>query len=277
VLIRKSEIERLSVDIRKLIDGQAVDIRDNSEGVWKILKNDIHTLASLKNEQVDVLQQERVLMKDSLTNISHQIKTPLTSMLLMADLLENSPPDKQAEFIENIKAGLMRLDWLSSVLLKMAKLDAGAVEFAKTSIQAKTLIEPALEPLQILLDVNNQSIVLSGDIKLFCDKQWTAEALSNIIKNASEYSPTHSVIKIDCGENPICSWISVTDSGAGIANTDIPKLFKRFEGSRSDKGFGVGLPLALAIMRGQGGDIEVEKSTFTLKFYESDTERTNTT
>jgi signal transduction histidine kinase len=149
----------------------------------------------------------------------------------------------------------------------MAKLDAGAVEFAKANIQANALIELALEPLQILLDVNNQSIDISGEVKLFCDKQWTAEALSNIIKNASEYSPTSSVIKIECGENPICSWISVTDSGSGIKTADIPKLFKRFEGSRSDKGFGVGLPLAHGIMRGQGGDIEVSGSTFTLKFY----------
>jgi len=266
-IVRKSEIEKLSDDIRKLIDGQNIDIRDNSEGVWKILKNDIHTLASLKNEQVDVLGQERDTMKNTLENISHQIKTPLTSMLLMADLLENSPPDKQAEFISNIKTGLTRLDWLATILLKMAKLDARAVDFSKERIQSGELIKLALEPLQILLDVNNQTIAVSSSIDLFCDKQWTAEALTNIIKNALEYSPNGSTITIESGTNPICSWISVTDSGTGISNSDIPKLFKRFEGSRSDKGFGVGLPLALAIMRGQNGDIEVEKSTFTLKFY----------
>jgi signal transduction histidine kinase len=97
--------------------------------------------------------------------------------------------------------------------------------------------------------------------------------LTNVIKNASEYSPDGGLISISSGSNPICSWISVTDSGNGISNTDIARIFKQFEGSRSDKGYGVGLPLALAIMRGQNGDIEVDGggngvgATFTLKFY----------
>jgi signal transduction histidine kinase len=270
-IVRKSEIEKLSVDIRRIIDGQEVDLRVNREGVWKILRNDIHTLASLKNEQVEVLAQERDVMKNTLENISHQIKTPLTSMLLMADLLETAEQDKQAEFIANIRTGLTRLEWLATILLKMAKLDAGAVEFAKEKVQSRALITLALEPLQILLDVNNQSVEVSAETELFCDKHWTAEALTNIIKNASEYSPNGSIIKIESGANPICSWISVMDSGAGIKGAEIPKLFKRFEGSRSDKGFGVGLPLALAIMRGQNGDIEIDSNstgaTFTLKFF----------
>jgi K+-sensing histidine kinase KdpD len=273
VLIRKKDIKQLSDDIRRIIDGQSIDIRDNREGVWGILKNDIHTLASLKNEQVDTLQHDRNIMKDNLTNISHQLKTPLTSMQIMADLLENAPPDKQAEFIANIKTGLTRMEWLVSALLKMAKLDAGAVEFSPDWNKSSEIITAALEPLQILLDVKNQSVEITGATKLYCDKRWTAEALTNVIKNASEYSPENSVIKMEVGENPICSWIAVTDSGSGISNTDIARLFKQFEGSRSDKGYGIGLPLALAIMRGQNGDIEVNGggngvgATFTLKFY----------
>jgi signal transduction histidine kinase len=88
VLIRNSEIKKLSDDIRKIIDGQTVDLRDNREGAWGILKNDIHTLATLKSEQVDTLGCERDVLRDTLTNISHQLKTPLTSMMIMADLLE---------------------------------------------------------------------------------------------------------------------------------------------------------------------------------------------
>jgi len=271
VWIKKSEIKKLSDDIRKIIDGKKIELRDNREGVWGILKNDIHTLANLKNEQVDSLQRERDVMKDTLANISHQIKTPLSSMMIMSELLENAPLDKQAEFLSNIKIGITRLEWLASALLKMAKLDAGAVEFLCAEINANALVNLALEPLQILLDIKNQSVEISGEIKLFCDKRWTAEALTNVIKNASEYSPQGSKIFIESGMNPICSWISVTDSGAGISK--ISNLFKRFEGSRSDKGYGIGLPLALAIMRGQNGDIEVNGggngtgATFTLKFF----------
>ena len=270
--ISKRDIKELSDDIRRIIDGQNLDLRDNREGVWGILRNDIHTLANLKNEQFDVLQHERDGMKDTLTNISHQLKTPLTSMMIMADLLENAPADKQAEFLSNIKTGLTRLEWLASALLKMAKLDAGTIEFIKSSVSSDALINLAIEPLQILLDVKDQSIEITGEIELHCDKRWTAEALTNLIKNASEYSPDGSKIFIESGMNPICKWISVKDSGSGIPNDKISGLFKRFEGSRSDKGYGIGLPLALAIMRGQNGDIEVDGgintgATFTLKFY----------
>ena len=271
--IRNHDIKKLSDDIRKIIDGQNIDLRDNREGVWGILKNDIHTLASLKNEQVDSLQYERDAMESTLTNISHQLKTPLTSMRIMADLLENAPPEKQAEFLANIKIGLTRMEWLASSLLKMAKLDAGAVEFSQTRIRSGELINLALEPLQILLDVKNQNVEISDEIELFCDKRWIAEALTNVIKNASEYSTEGGKIRIESGMNPICRWISVTDSGEGIPANKIAGLFRRFEGSRSDKGYGIGLPLALAILRGQDGDIEVNGggngsgAAFTLKFY----------
>jgi len=90
VLIKKSEIKNLSDNIRRIIDGRTVDLRDNREGVYSILRNDIHTLASLKNEQVYALQRERDKLKDALTDISHQLRTPLTSMMIMADLLENA-------------------------------------------------------------------------------------------------------------------------------------------------------------------------------------------
>jgi signal transduction histidine kinase len=258
VWINKKDIVELSENIRKIIDGQNVDLRHNSEGVWSILKNDIHTLANLKNEQNDVLKHERDSMSETLTNISHQLKTPLTSMMIMADLLHDAPTVKQTEFLSNIKIGLARMEWLTSALLKMAKLDVGAVEFSREPIQSYTLARLALEPLQILLDIKNQTVDISCETELFCDRRWTAEALTNVIKNASEYSPKGSKIYVESGMNPICRWIAVTDSGEGIPGNKITNLFKRFEGTRSDKGYGIGLPLALAIMRGQNGDIEVD-------------------
>jgi signal transduction histidine kinase len=273
VLIRKREITGLSADIRRIIDGQPAELRDNREGVFSILKNDVHTLANLKNNQVDALRRDRDALKDALADISHQLKTPLTSMTLMADLLENAPPDRQAEFIANIRTGLARTQWLVSEFLKMAKLDAGAVEFSRESVGSGELIGLALEPLRILLDIKDQRAALSGETTFICDKCWTAEALSNVLKNASEYSPDGGEIRVETGENPICAWIAVTDSGKGLSNAEIAKLFRRFEGSRGDKGYGIGLPLAFAIMRGQNGDIQVyggggiSGATFTLKLF----------
>ena len=273
MLIKKQEIEKLSDDIRKIIDGQERDLRDNREGVLGILKNDIHTLATLKNEQVNSFQRERDLMSETLANISHQLKTPLTSMMIMADLLEDAPPERREEFLSNIKLGLVRMEWLVSTLLKMAKLDAGVIEFSAEKIQASELVNLAFEPVQILFDMKDQRVECSCETELLCDKQWTVEALTNILKNASEYSPEGGAVTIRSGVDPLCKWISVTDSGEGLTNTQIANLFKRFEGSRSDKGYGIGLPLALAIVRGQNGDVDVKGggdgygATFTLKFY----------
>jgi signal transduction histidine kinase len=273
VLIRKRKITSLSADIRKIIDGQKIDLRENQEGVWGILKNDIHTLVTLKSEEANALQKQRNIMSDTLANISHQLKTPLTSIMIMADILEQSATDQQIEFIGNIKTGLTRMEWLVSALLKMAKLDAGAVEFTAESIHTRELIPLALEPLQILLDIKDQNIAITSETELFCDKRWTAEALTNVIKNASEYTPSGGTIYIKAGKNPICQWISVTDSGSGISKSQISNLFKRFEGSGNDRGYGIGLPLALAILKGQNGDITVDGggnghgATLTLQFF----------
>ena len=271
--ISKGEIRKLSQNIREIIDGKDIDIRVSNEGDWNILKNDIHILAKLKNEQVNVLQHDKDVLKETLADISHQLNTPLTSMLIMIDLLENAPPEKQAEFIQNIKTGLGRTEWLVSTLLKMAKLEAGAVEFLRESILSTSLIEQAMTPLRIQFELKNQSIEVIGEIELSCDKRWTAEALTNIIKNASEHSPDSGTIRIESGENPISKWISVIDCGPGLTTGQIASVFRRFEGSRTGTGYGIGLPLALAIMRGQDGDVEVSGdnngsgAVFTLKFY----------
>lgn len=271
--IKKNEIATLSVNIRKIIDGEDIDIRQNDEGIWNILKNDIHILAKRKNEQVRSLEQDKNLLKDTLADISHQIKTPLTSMIMMADLLENASPEKQEEFIQNIKLSLHRTEWLVSYLLKIAKLEAGVITFNRENINSTELVEWALNPLQIQLELKEQHVKIIGSTTFHCDKRWTAEALSNILKNASEHSPTNSEILIQVDENPICSWISVTNSGKGLTKAQLTKLFCRFESSENVQGHGIGLPLALAIMRGQSGDIEVASSlhevgtTLTLKLF----------
>ena len=272
--ISKKEIEQLSANIKRLITGEDIDVRDNREGHLRILKNDIHILATNKREQVDILQRERDILKDTLADISHQLKTPLTSMMIMAELLEDAPLDKQAEFITNIQSLLRRTEWLVSALLKMAKLDAKSVKFRLDVVNSNDLITAALTPLTIQLELQEQEVEVIGSESFLCDKRWTAEALGNVIKNASEYAPAGSKITIEVGGNPLCTWIAVTDSGPGLDRSQIAKIFKRFEGSDNTKGYGIGLPLALTIMKSQFGDIDVDAggkgkgATFTLKFYQ---------
>ena len=271
MIISRKEIVNLSAAIRRIIDGHAIDLRDNLEGRLSMLKNDIHTLSGRLNEQAANLQKEKAAMANTLADISHQLKTPLTAMMVMVELLESAPPEKRTEFISNLKQGLTQTEWLVNTLLKMAKLESGSAAFQPVHIPASKLLDTALAPLQILLDIQNQQVNLTGEANLLCDKNWTAEAVTNIIKNASEHSPAGSTIEVTAGANPICSWLAVSDAGDGIRSPDIKKLFKRFSGS--GKGIGIGLALALAIMRGQNGDISVDGggdshgAVFTLKFY----------
>ena len=208
-----------------------------------------------------------------MADISHQLKTPITSMMIMADLIEEAEPEKQQEFIHNIKFSLNKMEWLVGSLLKMAKIDAHAVSFSKKQIKVSELIETVKISVGILLDINSQSLELMNDCLVICDKRWTVEALTNIVKNAIEHSSCDSTIEINSGENPVYYWISVKDHGEGMNRNSYTALFKRFQYSTNENGFGIGMPLALSIIKGQNGDIDVDfgikdqGTTFTIKFF----------
>lgn len=271
--IRKKEIEQLSAFVKGFISGEEIDIRDNKEGAFSVLKNDIYSLVNKKNEQIKTTEAERDILAEYMADISHQLKTPITSMMIMTDLLKDAEPVKREEFIHNIKLSLNKLEWLVGTLLKMAKIDAHAVTFSRKDVKVSELIASVKPSVNILLDVNNQVLELVGDCKINCDKRWTVEALINIVKNAIEHSPNESKIIINCGENPMYYWISVKDSGVGMNRSSYAALFKRFEYSTSENGFGIGMPLALSIVKGQGGDIDIDfggngqGATFILKLF----------
>jgi len=323
MLIPKKKVIELSRDVGAIIDGHELDLRDNTEGAWSELRNQIHTLASLKNEQVKILERERKFMQEILADISHQLKTPLTSMMITADLLETASEEMRVEFLNRMRTDLTHTEWLVSALLKQAKLDAGVVPFRMEKHAVCELIRAAIAPVEILIEMRQQTVQIRSngmhledlsdtnsaqpsstgmhpecdpldiqvlnnvkhdpdygcdthtltDVYLTCDVQWTTEALTNIIKNASEHSPNQGNIVITYGANPICTWISIEDSGDGIVLDAIPNLFRRFKGSRSEKGYGIGLPMALSIVRNQNGDIEVDGAgdgkgaIFIVKFY----------
>lgn len=270
--ISRKEMEQLSATVKSYQNGYIDDIRDNKEGTLSILKNDIYSLVQSQKEQLKQTEVERDILAEYMADISHQLKTPITSMKMMLDLLEDAEPEKQQEFMQNIKFSLSKMEWLIGGLLKMAKLDAKAVEFTPKKIKVSELVNGVMPSIAILLDINNQTIRIENDVEICCDKRWTVEALTNIVKNAMEHSPQGRVIRIDSGTNPMYEWIAVTDSGDGMKKEQYTALFKRFEHSTNENGFGIGMPLALSIMKGQNGDIDVEfggkgkGATFKLKF-----------
>ncbi len=276
---RYRKTNELALYLRSLSGGNYhMDIRDNREGELSILKNEIYKLIHILSEQSVYLEKEKKALSNTLLDISHQLKTPLTSIQMMTDLLENPalPQEKRQEFLLNITSESSRMEWLVLSMLKMAQLDAGAVTMKMDSIQLEKLIFKVTQAVQILLELKKIDLEVQGGNEelLICDLDWTAEALINILKNSIEHTPEHGRIKITYGNNPIKTWIQISDTGKGVSKQDLPYLFQRFyKGKESGKNhFGIGLSLSLGIVQQQNGTIEVsskenEGTTFEIKFY----------
>jgi signal transduction histidine kinase len=275
-LLRYRNIARLSDYLQRLSNGEkALDIRDNAEGELSILKNEIYKVTSALTEQAGQLSKDKKELANVLADISHQLKTPLTAVGVMADLLDDDrlPAEKRRDFLANIRTSVNRMEWLALTLLKMARLDADAVALKKEPVLLSVVAERALSPLLIPIELRGQNVTMSGqDASVICDREWTVEALGNVIKNAVENTPENGTIEITYGGNPIYAYIAVRNSGSGINKEDLPHLFRRFyRGKNADnEGVGIGLSMSLAIMRKQNGDIDAANDNggvFTLKFY----------
>lgn len=276
---RYQEIEKLSGYLRQISSGDySFDVRDNQEGELSILKNDIYKVTLKLSEQSSLLQQERLRLTDAIADISHQLKTPLTSMMVMADLLSNAqlPDAKRTEFTHKMRMQLERIEWLVSSLLKLARIDAETVAFKKDLIEVKKLVRKAIEPVLIPIDIKEQTITINGEdgASFVGDLNWTSEALINILKNCVEHTPDGGSISISFSENVLFTEIVIADDGRGVPKEDIPYIFKRFYKGKnaSEDSIGIGLAMAHSIISSQNGNIEVKSdgkngTQFWIKFY----------
>lgn len=276
---RYKEMEKLSNYLQQISNGDVrLDIRDNVEGELSILKNNIYKVTLMLSEQSTLLREEKVKLTDAISDISHQLKTPLTSMVVMTDLLCNPNLEemRRREFTNNISIQLERMEWLVSSLLKLSKMDAGTIPFKKEQVDVKKLINKAVEPILIPMDIKGLSFEITGDesVSYTGDFNWTAEALINILKNCVEHTSEGGEIHIRYDENVLFTEIIIQDNGKGISKKDLPYIFKRFyKGENaSEDSIGIGLAMAYSIIKSQHGDIEVrskvgEGTTFHIKFY----------
>lgn len=276
---RYREIEKLSGYLQRISNGDfQLDVRDNYEGELSILKSQIYKVTKMLSEQGAILQEDKAKLTNAISDISHQIKTPLTSMMMMADLLGDKRLEdgKRAEFTRNLQVQLERMEWLVSSLLKLSKIDAGTIAFKKEKVLVSQLVQKALEPLLVPMDIKMQVLTVKGDENAAFngDFNWTAEALINIVKNCVEHTPDGGEITILFSENALFTEITISDNGEGIPKEDIPYIFKRFYKGKnaSEESVGIGLAMAHSIVTSQQGDIEVksqkgEGTTFRIKFY----------
>ena len=273
-----SSISNISKYINRLLNKDySLDIIDNDEGSLSALKNDIYKITVILKEQNEVLKEDKMHLANNLADISHQLKTPLTSMLIMSDLLENDNLSKedQSKFLNVIRSQLKRIEWLVSSLLKMAKLDAKTVEFKKENVYADDLILKAVEPVSILMKDKNQRFILCGDNPLLSiDINWTSEALLNIIKNCCEHTPNNGEIKAEIFDSVMYTEIVISDNGVGISSKDLPFIFERFyRASKSNTdSVGIGLAMSYSIITSQNATIHVKSkldvgTSFSIRFY----------
>ena len=253
-------------------------IDENSEEELSILKNELYKVTVMLRENASNSLKDKINLKTALEDISHQLKTPLTSILIILDnLIDNPEMDYQTrmEFLHDLKRESTRIQSLIQSILKLSKFDSNTVQFIKQDIYLKQIVDEAIKNTGSLADLKNIKIKVDGnkEIKLNCDLLWQTEALTNILKNCIEHSNENTQIDIKYNNNSVYSYITITDYGEGISREDIPHIFERFyRGKNSaNESIGIGLSLSKTIIESNNGIISVEsnsdKTTFMIKYF----------
>ena len=275
---KNKKIKNLSTYMNNILNNNySLDIRDYEEGNLSNLKNDIYKMTVKLKEQSDSSQKEKKYLEEVLSDISHQLKTPLTSMYVINDVLlsdKKIDDSKKQEFLIKNRKELERIEWLVTSLLKMSRLDSGSEKIIPKKTKLDDLIRKTVTPLEIPIELKNQHLILDYDknIKLNIDLNWTTEALINILKNAHEHTQENGTIQIKVKDTVIYTEIEIIDTGEGISTTDLPHIFERFyKGKTNKESIGIGLNMAKKIINLEKGDIKVISNsngkTFNIKFY----------
>lgn len=276
--VRYRRIRELSHDIDAVLHGsEKVRFCDLREGELAILQSEIHKMTIRLRDAADNLEQDKTFLTDSIADISHQLRTPLTSINLIVTMLSaDAVTDaRRLELTRELKMLLGRIDWMVESLLKMSKIDAGTALFQAETVQVSELVRRAAEPLAVPLDVRGQRFVCEIGAEAFTgDLAWTTEAVGNILKNCMEHTPEGGTITVAARDTGIFTELTVRDTGSGIAPDDLPHLFERFyKGENaSENSFGIGLALARMIVTAQNGAIKAANAPnggamFTIRFY----------
>lgn len=252
-----------------LNDDYSLNINEYCEGDISNLKNNVYKVTTKLKEQSELLEKEKKYLEELLEDISHQIKTPLTGMYMINDILENENEEKvKKDFLLRNKKQIERIEWLISSLLKLSRLDSGTIKLKPEKIKISSLISKSIEPIKALIELKKVDVKLNiRNTDVVVDVNWTSEALLNIIKNALEH--TKDEILIESTTNPIYTEIRIIDNGNGISKEDLPHVFERFyKGNHNKDSIGIGLNMSKKIIEMQNGTLEVEvtdKTIFIIK------------
>ncbi|MGL5755469.1 MAG: sensor histidine kinase [Paraclostridium sp.] len=260
-----SDIKDMTNYVYNSSEGRNFEMKNkNQEGQIGLLKTELLKMTNILKEKVELLNDEKVFLNNTISDISHQLKTPMTSLIILNDLMYGDiPKETKIEFLDKIKSQLNRMEWLIKSMLKLSKVEAKVIDFKCEKVNIKELVRRALQPSLIPIELKNIDLSIIGDDSITYDGDidWSSEALVNIIKNCVEHTPQDGALKINYEENPLYCEIIIKDSGEGIDKKDLPHIFKRFykgKSSSKEDSVGIGLAMAKSIIESQNGDVYVK-------------------
>lgn len=266
---RHKEIRRLASQIDEVLhNGRSLDFTSYREGDVAVLANELGKMVARLSRLSDSLSKERNALADALADISHQTRTPLTAISLRLPAIEAAEdPRERKRLVRELESMIERMSWLQTTLLKIAKVDAGAIHVERRKVLVDEIVQRAIKPLEPSFDLRDITLLveLDEDVAFQGDLLWSAEAIQNIAKNCMEHTPAGGAVRIKASENALATTIIITDTGAGFAEADLPHLFDRFyRGTNANapekEGFGIGLSLAQSLISVQGGTIRAGNS-----------------
>lgn len=273
---RYRALANMAVNLDRVLAGERdIRLRDMSEGELAILSSEIDKVIARLNLTVDELQAEKLALSDALADISHQLKTPLTSIAISTELIRDrlsarGDSEDLVERLRLIQTLQARVEDLVAALLKLARIDAGVIKLVCGAVDARELVRKSFEPLAIAFDIAD--VRFSADVQDGAsyegDLTWSVEALENILKNCMEHTPAGGCVSVRVTEDVLACRIRIEDTGPGIAESDLPHIFERFyRGSRdanatpsevNPAGVGIGLALSKSLVTAQGGTLTAE-------------------
>ena len=276
---QRKQLEGLETYCEEVLQETAVlDLRDNEEGRFSALKNKVYDITVLLREKNQSLEKNKKETEQLLADISHQLKTPITSLHMTNEILYmDMPQEKRVEFLDNMQADLWKIEWFVKTILNLAKLDSKTLTLKKEETMAEELSKEMMDSFKIYCEVCGCRIVSCGEqgITLWCDKKWFLEALRNILKNAVEHGA--SQITLSWSDNNLYTKLEIADDGEGIEKAELPHIFERFyrmQGSKEDS-MGLGLAFTKSMIAYQNGEVKVkskkgEGTVFIVKIYKNE-------
>ena len=292
-IIQKRKIDGITKYIREINNkNYELKIKENAEDELSNLRNELYKITLMLKEEAENSKKDKKFLAKSLSDISHQIKTPLTSISIMLDEIkddENMDDETKQRFIFEISRQVEQISFLTIALLKLSKLDSGTVEFEKSKYKLDELVQNAIKNLEIPLEIKNIQVETNFEkvnenkeeinnevaTEIIGDYRWTLEAVTNIIKNCIEHSKEHTKLYIQIRVTNVYTELIIRDEGEGIDDKDLKHIFERFYKGKnsSENSFGIGLALSKTILEKQNASISCSSTlhkgtTFKIYFYE---------